>query len=108
MSAEISAEQLAAAAGIAVSLGSSYIPGLKDKFAGLPAVQKQMWMGVSLVVAAAAVVAIGCAGISPLIACTQTGLVQFGSVLVTALVTNQATYLISPKSAAPSSARPRA
>jgi hypothetical protein len=93
----MSAETLAAFAGVALSLAFSYIPGLKDKFGELPAAQKQMWMGVLLIVTAGVIVGIGCAGISPVVVCTQAGLIEFGGVLVSALVANQATFLISPK-----------
>lgn len=93
----MTAETLAAFVGVALSLAFSYIPGLKDKFGALEPQQKQMWMGVMLFVAAGVIVGIGCAGISPVVVCTQAGLIEFGGTLVAALVANQATFLISPK-----------
>ena len=95
------ASQLAALAGGALSLAFSYIPGLKTWFDGLTTGYKQLVMGVALIVVALVVFGISCAGLGASfgwsVACTAAGAVGFLQVLITALVANQAVFLITKK-----------
>ena len=93
----MNAEQLSAIAGVILSLGFSYIPKLKQWFESKESDVKQAIMGLALVIVACAVFGLSCAGVFDTVACTQTGFVGFAGVLVSALVSNQATYLITRK-----------
>lgn len=92
---------LSALAGLVLSLLFSYVPGLKDWFDGLAATSKQLLMGVLLVVIAAVVFGLSCAGLGASlgisVACTVEGGYGFLQVLIAALVANQSVYLITRK-----------
>ena len=94
--------QLAALVGLILSLAFSYVPGLKGWYDGLATSSKQLVMGVSLVIVAAAVFGISCAGLGSAfgisgVECTVKGAVGFVQVLIAALVANQSVYLITKK-----------
>jgi len=91
----MSAENLGSIAGVLLSLLFSYIPGVNAWFAALAKEQKQMTMGVLLVVVAVGSLALACAGLYTNLLCTRDGALELAKVLVAALVANQATYLIT-------------
>lgn len=85
-------ESLAAAAGLVLSLALAYVPGLKNWYAPLTTEQKAQWMGLLLVVVAGVTLAYNCQWAT---ACITSDWKLAFDVLVSALVANQATYLIA-------------
>ena len=95
----MNAEFLAYIAGIALSLGFSYIPGMNTWYDALDAIAKRLVMAALLLLTAAGVYGLSCWGvISGYVECTQAGLVATIGFFIDALIANQAAYLISPKS----------
>ena len=82
-------------AGILLSLGFGYIPGLSDWYAALDGVRKAPAMAVLLLGAAVGVFLAG--GYSPwqFATCDEAGMWGLVELLITALVANQATYQIA-------------
>lgn len=93
----LTAEQLAAIAGVILSLVFSYIPGISDLYDPLQPTQKRLIMGVLLLVVAGAVFGLSCGDIINSVSCDQQGALGLIGVLITALVANQSTYQISKK-----------
>lgn len=93
---QFSSEQLAAVAGVALSLLFSYVPGLREKFATLDKVRKSLAMAVMLLIVAGGALGLSCTKVINVIECSQNGVVQLVNVYIAALVANQAAYLISP------------
>lgn len=97
----MSAEQLSAISAIVLSLLFSYVPGLSSWYGGLDKAVKQIIMGVLLVVIAAVAYSVACAGLAGdfglSVTCDRAGAIALINVLVSALVANQATYLITKK-----------
>lgn len=97
----MSAEQLAAIYAVALSLLFSYVPGLSAWYGGLDKAVKQTIMGALLVVIAVTVYTMACAGFAGdfglSVTCDRAGAISLFNVLVSALVANQATYLITKK-----------
>lgn len=91
--------QLAALAGLILSLLFSYVPGLKSWFDAKTTVEKQEFMGGLLVVIAAVIFGLACAGLGASlgigIECSISGAWGFLQVLIAALVANQSVYLIT-------------
>lgn len=93
----MNAESLSLAAGIALSLVFSYVPGLNAKFAALRPDYKRLIMLGALLVTAGAVFGIACSGWFDVgVGCNQAGAVEIGKAFVLALIANQAAYAISP------------
>lgn len=94
-------ETLSAVAGIVLSLLFSYLPGLDVWFAGLESKWKQSIMGVCILLVGSAAFALSCTtwgaawGIE--LTCDQPGAQVIISTVIAALVSNQATYKISPE-----------
>lgn len=93
----MTAESLAAIAGVLLSLAFSYIPGLSDKFASLDATIKRLIMAALLFVVAAGALALSCTNVVVSVECSKEGLIGLVNVFIAALVANQATYTISPQ-----------
>jgi hypothetical protein len=93
----MNAETLSAGAGILLSLAFSYGPGLAPRFAQLDPTTKRLVMAGALLVVALGAFGLSCAGVVDAASCTQQGGWALVSAFVSALVANQATYLISPK-----------
>ena len=97
----MTAEQLALIAGAVLSLLFSYVPKLSDWYAGLSSQYKKLVMGGVLVLTAAGIFALNCAGYGGMfgwdLTCDVPGAIGFVQVLIAALVANQAVYLISRK-----------
>jgi hypothetical protein len=86
---------LSALAGVLLSLGFSYIPGLSDWYAGRTPTEKRGIMALAIVVVAGATLGLSCAGILAGVTCDQAGAIGLIKAVVAALVANQATFLIS-------------
>jgi hypothetical protein len=97
----ITAEVLAATAAILLSLLFSYVPGFTNFFEKLAPNSKRLVMLALLAITAVGAFGVSCAGwgdlADPMVACTQAGFWGLAKVFVTALIANQAAYLISPK-----------
>jgi choline-glycine betaine transporter len=92
----MTADQLSATAGVVLSLGFSYVPGVNDWFESLKREHKQALMGALLVVVSAAVFGVSCSGVVDVgIECSQDGAVGLAQTLIAALVANQSAYLIT-------------
>ena len=88
-------EQLGAIAGIVLSLAVRYIPQIAKWYDAFDAEGKARVMGALLVVSAVGVFALGCVNVFAFVPCTVDGAKELVSVLVTALMANQATFLIA-------------
>lgn len=89
--------QLAAIAGILISLLFSYVPGLQDWYSAKDSKTQSLIMLAVLVVAAFATYGVSCAGWWPSVTCDQAGIKALVEAFVAALISNQATYVISPQ-----------
>lgn len=96
----MNAETLSGFAGVALSLGFSYLPGLSNGYEKLEPTTKRLVMGTVLIAAAILVFIMSCTNIYAGVTCDQPGATGLLRNLVAALVANQATYLISPQKAA--------
>lgn len=92
----MSVEQLGAVAGVILSLLFSYVPGLSDKFAALPATTKRLIMAALLLVVAIGALALSCGQVVVTIECSKAGVIDLINTFIAALVANQTTWLISP------------
>ncbi len=94
----MTAEQLAGAAGVALSLAFAYIPGVREKYDQLYPTQKALVMGIAIIGAAIIALAASCAELAQIgISCDQRGAWDLIGLVIQALVANQATYLIAVK-----------
>lgn len=98
-------QMLSASAGALLSLLFSYVPGLSDWYGGLAGSHKRLVMLAALAVTAAGALALACLeqprfSFPGLPACSQGGLQGMLESFLAALVTNQATYLITTRSQA--------
>ncbi len=93
----MTAEQLAAIAGIVLSLLFSYIPGLSDKYASLDPTQKRLIMAGLLLLVAGGVFAGSCGGLWNTVVCTKKDALGLLYVFISALIANQSAYLLSPR-----------
>ena len=93
---------LAAVASAALSLLFSYIPGFKNWFDPLHPNIKRLVMITMLISVAGISFGVACLGVGDLfklkIPCSAYGALGLIQTLIAAIVTNQAVYLISPKS----------
>lgn len=93
----MSAELLAAIAGILLSVGFEYIPGLRERYNALDDTRQRLVMLVLLVLAAVGAFALSCTGWWSFVSCNQAGAVGLINTLIVAITTNQTTFLILPK-----------
>ena len=95
-------EELSMIAGVALSLGFRYIPGLNEWYEGLSAEKKRLVMLGLLASAALAVFSLACCGFTqdglviPL-TCDRSGAIGLFRTFLLALISNQAVFLISPR-----------
>lgn len=94
------ATTLSGLAGVLLSLAFSYGPGLSDKFEQQDSTKKRLIMAIVLIAAALVVFGLGCASLWPAVTCDKDGATGLARALLAALVTNQATFQISPPKAA--------
>ena len=94
----ISSEIIVGAAGVILSLLFSYIPGLRTWYAALITETKQLIMLGLLILVTGAIFALGCYDIlSTGIACDKYGIIALVQMLIVAIVSNQAAYMITPQ-----------
>jgi hypothetical protein len=91
----MSAEQLAAIAGVILSLAFSYIPGLSDKWAGVDATKKRLIMGGLVIVVAGAAFGLSCGNILQMVTCDKQGAMGLVNAIIAALIANQAMFMIT-------------
>jgi hypothetical protein len=94
--AGMTAEQLSMIAGVVLSLAFSYVPGLKTWYAALEGTQKRLVMLCVLLASALGIFGLSCAKLWVMVACSQQGALQLVEIFFTALISNQATFLITP------------
>lgn len=95
----MTSDQLSAAAGVALSLAFSYVPGLREWFAGLDGVRKRLFMAAMLLAVAGIVFGVSCAGVlyNSNLPCEKRTALDLVWAFVAALIANQSAFLISPK-----------
>ncbi len=91
------ANTLSATAGILLSLIFAYVPGVSKWFEALDGLYKRLVMAGALVLVSAGSVALSCWGIVPGVSCDQAGVIELVKAFISALVANQATFVIEPK-----------
>ena len=91
---------LVSLAGILLSLAFSYIPGLQGWFAALNGQYKRLVMLAALLIVAIGVYISTCAGYSAQVTCDIAGAQQLISLYLSAMIANQAAYMITPTQAA--------
>lgn len=99
----MSAQELAAYAGIVISLILAYVPGLAPKWDALqPEVKRLVMLGLMALVAGS-VFGLACAGwggdLGIVVTCDRSGAVTLIKAFVAAIIANQAVYKILPKAA---------
>ncbi len=97
----VSPEFLSALAGSALSLIVAYAPGVSDWYAALPGEGKRLLMLGMLAAAALACYAAACSGLSaalqwPPLTCNAPGMIVLAKAFLSAIIANQATFLIGP------------
>jgi hypothetical protein len=89
---------LAAIAGAILSLLFSYVPGLNTWFASKDEEVKKLIMALLLLILAASLFGLQCAGVLEAgLACDKQGVVQLIWILLSAVVANQSVYKITPQ-----------
>lgn len=91
----MSAELLSGLAGIALSLGFEYIPGLEAWFSKLSKQGKAGIMALTILLVAGLVYIVGCYGPYQTVQCDQTGVWQLAEYALLALIANQSVYPIA-------------
>ena len=93
----LTATQLSAIVGVLLSLVFTFIPGLKTWYASLDATKKPVVMVVALFLTTAVIFGLACLPSSPYqyFTCDIAGFWQAVALFVSALIANQATYLIT-------------
>ena len=90
----MSADQLAALAGVILSLAFAYVPGLSNWYNALEGTYKRLVMAALLVAVAAGAFGLSCAAIVLSVTCDKAGALGLLSAVLAALVANQATYVL--------------
>ena len=97
---DLTPEALAAIAGVVLSFGFSYIPGLNVWYAALDGVHKRLIMAILIIVVGLAAFGLTCAGIlNAGIPCAQEGVVKLIWLIIVALMANQSAFMITPQKA---------
>jgi len=99
--ADVTAEDLAAIAGVMLSLAFSYVPGLRNRYEPLDSVWKRVIMAALLLLVAVAIWFLSCAEIVSAVSCTREGILALARVFIVALIANQSAYLLSPQASSP-------
>lgn len=94
---------LSSIAGVILSLAFSYIPGLRPWYDGQTSETKRLVMAGLLLVVAVAAYGLSCldSGVISGVSCDNQGISGLVTAFISAMVANQATYMISPKMAEP-------
>jgi hypothetical protein len=93
----MSQEQISMIMGVLISLGFSYIPGLKDWFNKLNGNEKRVIMLVLLLVIPLAGFGLSCFGRGEYYTCNQDGLWLVLESFILAAIANQGAYQLTPK-----------
>lgn len=93
--------ELAAVAGIVLSLLFSYVPGLHDWYGKQTAQAKSGIMAVCILLVAILTFALSCTGLQLSTTCDQRGAWGLVQIVIAALVANQGTYVLSPQPKGP-------
>jgi hypothetical protein len=101
----ITADLIAAAASILLSLALNYIPGLNTKFAELSSEIKSLIVAISIIVIGILVALSSCGNLWVFISCDKVGLMKIGECILFALVANQGAYKLSPQTKAVKNAK---
>lgn len=91
---------LSAIAGMLLSLGLEYIPGIAPRYAALDSVQKRLTMLVLLVLTAGALFGLGCAELVVYVACTTKGAFELVGMIAVAIGVNQGTHSLTKRQTA--------
>jgi hypothetical protein len=89
-------ELLASIAGVVLSLAFSYVPGLNVRFALLEPTVKRLIMAGLIVLVGAAAYGLSCVGWWATVTCDQAGIETLIAAVIAALISSQATYMLSP------------
>ncbi len=86
---------LAALAGILISLVFNYVPGASTWYEKLDNKAKSLWMLFFLLAACIVLLMASCLGFSSQVACSVEGVKSLVPMFVVAMIANQSTYLIT-------------
>ena len=92
----MNSDELSGGAGIALSLLGSYCPGFAPWFDKRTPTEKRLIMASLLLIIACAVFIGGCRGLIA-VTCDEAGVLGLARAFVVALITNQVTFVASPK-----------
>ena len=87
---------LSSLAGVILSVVFSYVPGLKSWYSALAGEYKRLVMLGAMVLVAGGTYALSCTGYISTVSCDGAGAQQLISLFITAVIANQAAYLITP------------
>jgi uncharacterized membrane protein len=97
----MTAETLALIVGAILSLAFAYIPGLRTKYEALSSEMKAAIMAGIMLIVTITIYAMACASVLNLfgveVACTKEGAAELLKILISALMANQASYLLLVK-----------
>ncbi len=95
----MNAEELSAVAGVMLSVGCSYLPGINEKFNQLDPTHKRLVMLGLLALTTLGVFGFSCldTGLAPVVQCSQAGGWGLARAFGLAVVANQAAFQVSPK-----------
>jgi hypothetical protein len=96
METPITAESLALFAGTLLTIAFLYIPGLREKYAALAEVYKQLIMLGCLVLAVGLIILVSCLNWWAVIICDKPSIIALIKLLVMAVIANQSFYKILP------------
>jgi putative flippase GtrA len=88
--------ELAAIAGILLSLLFSYLPGLKTWYSQKDSQTQSLIMLVLLLLTATGVYGLSCSGMWSFVTCDNAGIKALIEAFIAALVANQAAYVLTP------------
>jgi hypothetical protein len=91
---------LSAIAGIVLSLLFSYTPGLKTWYSAKDSQTQSLIMLVLLLLTAAGIYGLSCSGMWSFVTCDKAGIKALIEAFIAALVSNQATYVLTPSATA--------
>ena len=101
---EITADFLGMAAGVILSLGFSYVPGLREWFEALSGTKKRLVMLILLLAVAIGALALACKDYAVYLgfqaSCDRGGIVALVRMFLVAMMANQGAFLITPQSSA--------
>lgn len=97
MEDDMTAESLVALGATALSLLFAYVPGAQGWYDALESTKKRLVMAVGLLVIAGTAFGLSCAQVVDVMACTQTGAIEFAKLYFMALGINQGVHWARPK-----------